>query len=312
MLEQHIADFMKLIVGDRNPMTAPEKHAQTPYLIAERWANWNLEAQVHQFEYHEFQGHNVWVGPQNPDKPFILLVAHHDTVPNCPGADDNGSGIAVLDAIARLYTVKYNEFNLALCLTDFEEGDPRIWTMYTSNTDFSTVSGRQKFWKQAENEFSDLVGFLGSYKLLKFLSNQDLLGNFEVMFNFETVGYSSGEQKIPKGIPKKLANKIERGNFVGIVGNKKAKNWMRRIKLVKSQPESIPALCLTVPGKGRLIPDSRRSDHALFWDAKLPAIMFTDTANFRNPNYHLPTDTKVDTEFIAGVTQLTIDALNLK
>ena len=37
-----------------------------------------------------------------------------------------------------------------------------------------------------------------------------------------------------------------------------------------------------------------RSDHASFWDARFPALMVTDTAFFRNPNYHLPSDT-IDT-----------------
>lgn len=42
------------------------------------------------------------------------------------------------------------------------------------------------------------------------------------------------------------------------------------------------------------MPETRLSDHASFWDAGLPALMVTDTAFFRNPNYHLPSDT-IDT-----------------
>jgi len=42
------------------------------------------------------------------------------------------------------------------------------------------------------------------------------------------------------------------------------------------------------------LPETRLSDHASFWDAGLPALMVTDTAFFRNPNYHLPGDT-IDT-----------------
>jgi len=40
--------------------------------------------------------------------------------------------------------------------------------------------------------------------------------------------------------------------------------------------------------------DRRLSDHASFWDAGLRALMVTGTAFFRNPNYHLPSDT-IDT-----------------
>jgi len=58
-----------------------------------------------------------------------------------------------------------------------------------------------------------------------------------------------------------------------------------------------------VPGQGEAMPDTRRSDHASFWDAGYPAVVLTDTANFRNPHYHRETDT-VDTlnlEFLSNV-----------
>jgi peptidase M28-like protein len=51
---------------------------------------------------------------------------------------------------------------------------------------------------------------------------------------------------------------------------------------------------LFLPFDGRLLPETGLSDHASFWDAGLPALMVTDTAFFRNPNYHLPSDT-IDT-----------------
>jgi hypothetical protein len=38
------------------------------------------------------------------------------------------------------------------------------------------------------------------------------------------------------------------------------------------------------------MPHTRRSDHASFWDAGYPAVVLTDTANFRNPHYHRETD----------------------
>jgi Peptidase family M28 len=49
--------------------------------------------------------------------------------------------------------------------------------------------------------------------------------------------------------------------------------------------------------------ETRLSDHASFWDAGLPALMVTDTAFFRNPNYHLPSDT-LDTLDFTFMAQL--------
>ena len=54
------------------------------------------------------------------------------------------------------------------------------------------------------------------------------------------------------------------------------------------------ARSLLLPFDGRILPETRLSDHASFWDAGVPALMVTDTAFFRNPNYHLPSDT-IDT-----------------
>jgi hypothetical protein len=66
----------------------------------------------------------------------------------------------------------------------------------------------------------------------------------------------------------------------------------------------LPRIAGTVAGNGEAQPDTRRSDHAPFWDAGYQALLVTDTANFRNPNYHQPTDT-LDTLDLAFVTLVT-------
>jgi len=54
-----------------------------------------------------------------------------------------------------------------------------------------------------------------------------------------------------------------------------------------------------------------RSDHQRFWDAGLPAIHVTNTAEFRNPNYHRPSDlpATLDYETLADVTAATVLAI---
>jgi hypothetical protein len=65
----------------------------------------------------------------------------------------------------------------------------------------------------------------------------------------------------------------------------------------------LPVESLFLPFDGWILPDTRLSDHASFWDAGLPALMITDTAFFRNPNYHLPSDT-IDTLDFTFMAQL--------
>ena len=59
------------------------------------------------------------------------------------------------------------------------------------------------------------------------------------------------------------------------------------------------------------LPDITRSDHASFWHEGYPALLVTDTANFRNPNYHRATDTidTLDFGFLADSTRATIAGL---
>ena len=62
---------------------------------------------------------------------------------------------------------------------------------------------------------------------------------------------------------------------------------------------------------GRISHHLLRSDHVPFWEAGVPALMWTDTAEFRNPHYHRPTDTPetLDYEFLAGVARLLVHAV---
>ena len=66
-----------------------------------------------------------------------------------------------------------------------------------------------------------------------------------------------------------------------------------------------------LPLAGRLLPMTRASDHAPFWDYAYPAVMLTDTAFLRNPNYHQPTDTPdtLDYTFLANSARALAAAL---
>ena len=74
-------------------------------------------------------------------------------------------------------------------------------------------------------------------------------------------------------------------------------------RLTRNMRTFVPCEFLPVPFRGRMIPDTRRSDHSSFWDLGYPAIMITDTANMRNPHYHQPSDQidTLDIEFLAAV-----------
>ncbi len=103
------------------------------------------------------------------------------------------------------------------------------------------------------------------------------------------VGYTSNEQAYPMVL--KWMGYPSKGNFIGIVGNRKSKKFGQSIFQSFKKNAQLPVETLFVPFNGRILPDTRLSDHSSFWDAGLPAVMITDTAFFRNPNYHSPQDT---------------------
>ena len=71
----------------------------------------------------------------------------------------------------------------------------------------------------------------------------------------------------------------------------------------KADIDHLPVTSLFLPFNGHILPETRLSDHASFWDVGLPAVMVTDTAFFRNPNYHLPSVT-IDTLDFTFMAQL--------
>ena len=109
-----------------------------------------------------------------------------------------------------------------------------------------------------------------------------------LMISLEMLGYRDprpGSQRYPTGLWYFYPGT---GDFIGLIGNVRALPHLWR--LAGEVRKAVPCEFLPVPFKGRIVPDTRRSDHASFWDLGYPAIMVTDTANMRNPHYHSPSD----------------------
>jgi hypothetical protein len=122
------------------------------------------------------------------------------------------------------------------------------------------------------------------------------------------VGYCShspGSQELPPGIPIKIPDV---GDFLGLIGNRRSNALIDGIlEQSKSYLPGFPVLGLKVyHGLEKFAPHLRRSDHAPFWKTGIPALMWTDTSEFRNPNYHQWSDTPdtLDYVFLRRVTQL--------
>jgi aminopeptidase YwaD len=129
------------------------------------------------------------------------------------------------------------------------------------------------------------------------------------MLSLECVGYTNsrpGSQIIPPGLSIHVP---ETGDFIGIVGNSDSGVLKTCLEsAIHEHAPNLKAVGLLVPENGRVLPATRLSDHSPFWDAGYPALLVTDTAFLRNPNYHRSSDRieTLDFPFMRDLTQAVI------
>ena len=201
-------------------------------------------------------------GATRPDE-LVIMGAHYDSVPDCAGADDNGSGVAgALEAARVLGGVRYARTLIVAC------------------------------WDEEER------GLIGSAAHAAAIAQQPPHRRPVVVYDFEMIGYRAtepGSQTLPAGTEvmfpdayRELHGRQMRGDFIALVHDAGARGAAARIVRHAGAVE-LPAIALELPEAMKSSPmvrDLFRSDHASFWDRGFPAIMITDTANFRNPRYH--------------------------
>ncbi len=272
-MSDRILAHLQSLVGERHPVTSPTALQQAANDLAEQFRTLGLGVSLHAFEALGGIYSNV-IATLPPSRsssvsplPPLIIAAHYDTVQGSPGADDNASGLVVMLEVARrLHDVPLNgavRF-IAFCL-----------------------------------EEEDLLGSLAYVSHLK-ATDQEIRGAIVL----ECVGFTSieeGSQLAPPGLPIAVPTT---GNFLGIVGNRASAGLAISIEHAANQRlPDLKTVSFLVPGQGESFPDTRRSDHAAFWQHGYPAVMLTDTANFRNPHYHQPTDT-LDTLDLTFVDQV--------
>jgi len=200
---------------------------------------------------------NIIASYGDENNEFLVLIgAHYDSVPESPGADDNASAVAGLLGLAKSFELIKNA---------------RIGFV-------------------AFNREED--GLLGSAEYVRHLSEHQK-EKIKCAHILEMIGYAKdnpGTQAIPAGLPIKIDNI---GNFIGIIANKRSNSLLNEIiSTASTRTPSLPVKCLKVfMGVEKLFPHLLRSDHAPFWNSNIPSLMWTDTSEFRNPNYHKRTDT---------------------
>lgn len=206
--------------------------------------------------------------------PQLLLGAHYDSVPGTPGADDNASAVAVCLECARLI----KQHNLG----------PATIVLFNREED----------------------GLLGSREVVAHLAGQSQWSVKEAHI-FEMVGYrdrAPGSQRMPPGLP--IVGARDVGNFLALLANGPSNAMAEELLGLAARyiPDTPVAALKVYLGLEKAFDHLNRSDHAPFWNAGIPAIMWTDTSEFRNPHYHRASDTPdtLDYGFMRDVARLAL------
>jgi Zn-dependent M28 family amino/carboxypeptidase len=265
MSMENLKRHVQSLQFDRNPCDHFHELEKAAQYIQNEFSKVGLRVWEESFQWEGKSYNNIVAEKKGFGSPdkIFILGAHYDTVPGSPGADDNASATAVLLEVARNIQKVNLDSTIRLIAFSLEE-----------------------------------YGFIGStYYAEKARSKgEKMMG----MISLEMVGFTHLKQNYPPYIHFKYYPHV--GDFIGIIGNERSKALLEKVyQSFRTYIPQLPTEFFLVPGDG--MEEVRLSDHSPFWDQGLPALMVTDTAFLRNPNYHLPSDTMetLDFEFMRKV-----------
>jgi len=209
-------------------------------------------------------------------REVVVIGAHYDGVLDKPAANDNASGTAAVIELARAFA---NEtLPRTVRFVAFTNEEPYH---FQTDTMGSVVNARR-----ARARADDIVA----------------------MVSLETVGYYDtrpGSQHYPPPLGMIYP---DRGDFIAFVGND------AMVGLVRSAIGAFRART-RFPSEGVALPERTPgvgwSDHWSYWQSGYPAIMVTDSAPYRDPNYHRHSDTadKLDYDRMTRVVGGLVDVV---
>lgn len=235
-----------------------------------------VSEQAYRVEGNSYRNIVARFGPDTGER--IVVGAHYDAFEALPGADDNASGAAGLLELARLLGQQAPALRVELVAFSTEE--PPY---------FGTTG-------------------MGSSVHAVFLGKENV--KVRAMLSLEMIGYFSdanGSQHFPIGVLSALYPST--GNFISVVGRVSDGFLVRQVKSSMSGAAPLPVHSINAPS---LIPGVDFSDQRNYWHEGYNAVMITDTAFYRNRNYHTANDTaeKLDYKRMAMVVEGVYAAVN--
>lgn len=256
-------------IGERHMDTPDALQAAADYVV-QQWEALGYTPGEQPYDVGGVTVRNIEIEKPGKDRKneIIVVGAHYDSVPGCPAANDNGTGVAGLLEIARI--LKDDSLPRTLRFVAFVNEEPPFF----------------------------LTEQMGSLVYARRCKQRN--ENVVAMLSLETIGCYSDEKGSQFCPPLLSMFYPSEGNFIGFVANPASRDLLETIISDFREHTSFPSEGLVAPD---IVTGVGWSDHWSFWQVGYPAIMVTDTAPFRYPHYHAATDTpdKVDFDRTARV-----------
>ncbi|WP_455366918.1 M28 family peptidase [Kaarinaea lacus] len=192
----------------------------------------------------------------NPANGIIVIGAHYDSVMGSPGANDNGSGVAALLELSRLFSKENPETTIRFVAFVNEEPPFFYWNKMGSMIYAREMKSRRE--------------------------------NIRYMIALETIGFYSTKSHSQQYPPLLKYFYPHTGDFIAFVSNLRSGRIMQRAAKAYRAASDFPIQQLASPA---IVPGVSWSDHLSFWREGYRAFMITDTAFYRYPYYHTAQDT---------------------
>ncbi len=254
-LETHVR-YLAETIGERSIATPAGLLAGEQYIHKE-FLKLGYDVRLQSFSFAGIDMKNVIVEIPGTTKAseVIVIGAHYDTVIGTPGADDNATGVAALLEVARWLKQFQPKRTIRLVAFANEEHPGGPWDSM----------GSCVYANSCQQAGDDIRGML-SLEMLGVYSSRPGSQMYPSPFNlfYPTVA-----------------------NFIGFVGNSASRKLVHTCVKTFRQFAKFPCEGVSAPDS---VKDIARSDHWAFWQIGVPALMVTDTSNFRYPLYHTPED----------------------
>jgi hypothetical protein len=252
-------EYLALEIGPR-PYSSSKLLRKVADSLSESFKNfgYNVDEQLYYYKGEIY--YNICASPKTKrieqgSVPLLVVGAHYDTVSHSPGADDNASGIAGIMELARLIS---RDPPPGVRLVAFALEEPPVFR----------------------------TRYMGSFVYARRLKSSK--ASVRGAICLDMIGYFSDRPK-SQSFPLFFMDRFypNAGNFIALVGNTKSTKWTKEVKEAFSKGTDLPVESLNAPA---IVVGIDFSDHRSFNRFGYPALLVTDTAFYRNRNYHRPSD----------------------